>query len=151
MGVLFLTLIIIYTAILQKLVYGVAGIRPWLQSQSDLNVLATADLHQCDCGNLLFHYGTEYVYNQALKSLKSVVRSESIATVGLGACMAMAFTPISKDPHLASTYSSLAVAMAMITVLFSILFEKGDGYGAVYTSMLGNSRRVYVTVGSSGV
>lgn len=71
-----------------------------------------------------FTTGTEYAYNQAPKTMKSMVQSVWIATAGVGACMAMALTPITKDPHLVIMYSSLAGVMAMTTVLFGAFFGK---------------------------
>ncbi|KAE8307479.1 hypothetical protein BDV41DRAFT_582366 [Aspergillus transmontanensis] len=70
--------------------------------------------------------GTEYAYSQAPKTMKSVVQSVWMATAGVGACLAMAFTPITKDPHLAIMYSSLAGVMAVRTVLFGVFFGKHD-------------------------
>ncbi|KAE8131230.1 oligopeptide transporter [Aspergillus pseudotamarii] len=73
-----------------------------------------------------FTTGTEYAYNQAPKTMKSVVQSVWMATAGAGACLAMAFTPITKDPHLVIVSSSLAGVMAVTTVLFRVFFGRQD-------------------------
>ncbi|KAB8200564.1 oligopeptide transporter [Aspergillus parasiticus] len=70
--------------------------------------------------------GTEYAYSQAPKTMKSVVQSVWMATAGVGACLAMTFTPITKDPHLVIMYSSLAGVMVVRTVLFGVFFGKHD-------------------------
>ncbi|KAE8403527.1 hypothetical protein BDV37DRAFT_249769 [Aspergillus pseudonomiae] len=70
--------------------------------------------------------GTEYAYNQAPKTRKSLAQSVWMASAGLGACLAMAFTPITKDPHLVIMYSSLAGVMAVTTVPFGVFFGKHD-------------------------
>ncbi|EIT77787.1 H+/oligopeptide symporter [Aspergillus oryzae 100-8] len=58
------------------------------------------------------------------KKMKSMVQSVGMTTAGVGACLAMAFTPITKDPHLVIMYSSLAGVMAVTTVLFGAFFGK---------------------------
>ncbi|OCL07987.1 hypothetical protein AOQ84DRAFT_398180 [Glonium stellatum] len=70
--------------------------------------------------------GTEYAYNQAPRSMKSVVRALWLATAGVGACFAMAFTPVAKDPHLIVMYACLAVVMGVTTVAFWVTFREND-------------------------
>ncbi|KAB8218150.1 hypothetical protein BDV33DRAFT_192954 [Aspergillus novoparasiticus] len=82
-------------------------------------------------GIFCFTMGTEYAYNQAPKTMKSVVQSVWMATAGVGACLAMAFTPITTDPHLVIMYSSLTGVKAVMTVLFGVFLGKHDRKKAV--------------------
>ncbi|EAW17061.1 oligopeptide transporter [Aspergillus fischeri NRRL 181] len=136
-GFLFLTLAMAYTAILQKLVYstGPCYDHPLACPESDhgripnqISMFLQTPIYVLGAIAEIFCFttGTEYAYNQAPKSMKSVVQSVWMATAGVGACLAMAFTPINKDPHLVVMYSSLAGVMAVATVLFGIFFGKHD-------------------------
>lgn len=70
--------------------------------------------------------GTEHAYNQAPKSMRSIVNSFSIAMAGIGALLAMAFTPLAKDPHLVILYAILAGILFTATVLFYLCFRSMD-------------------------
>lgn len=70
--------------------------------------------------------GTEHAYNQAPKSMRSIVNSFSIAMAGIGALLAMAFTPLAKDPHLVILYAILASILFTATVLFYVCFRSMD-------------------------
>lgn len=70
--------------------------------------------------------GTEYAYNQAPKSMKSVIQSIWLATAGVGACIALAFSPISNDPHLVVMYACLASVMGLTAIFFWALFGAND-------------------------
>ncbi|KAF4212575.1 hypothetical protein CNMCM8980_000756 [Aspergillus fumigatiaffinis] len=120
-GFLFLTLAMVYTAILQKLVYstGPCYDHPLACPESDhgripnqISMFLQTPIYVLGAIAEIFCFttGTEYAYNQAPKSMKSVVQSVWMATAGVGACLAMAFTPITKDPHLVIMYSSLAAS-----------------------------------------
>ncbi|KAB8068853.1 oligopeptide transporter [Aspergillus leporis] len=136
-GFLFLTMAMVYTAVLQKLVYssGPCYDHPLACPESDhghipnkISMFLQTPIYVLGAIAEIFCFttGTEYAYNQAPKSMKSVVQSVWMATAGVGACLAMAFTPITKDPHLVIMYSSLAGAMAVTTVLFWVFFGKHD-------------------------
>ncbi|KAL5361376.1 oligopeptide transporter [Aspergillus floccosus] len=136
-GFLFLTLAMVYTAILQKLIYsaGPCYDHPLACPESDhghipnqISVFLQTPIYVLGAIAEIFCFttGTEYAYNQAPKSMKSVVQSVWMATAGVGACLAMAFTPITKDPHLVIMYPSLAGVMAVTTVLFGVLFGNHD-------------------------
>ena len=58
--------------------------------------------------------------------MRSVVSSFSIAMAGVGALLAMAFTPLAKDPHLVILYASLAGILFVATVLFYVCFRGMD-------------------------
>ena len=70
--------------------------------------------------------GTEHAYNQAPKSMRSIVNSFSIAMAGIGALLAIAFSPLAKDPHLVILYACLAAIMFAATVLFYVCFRSMD-------------------------
>ncbi|GES61016.1 oligopeptide transporter [Aspergillus terreus] len=136
-GFLFLTLAMIYTAVLQKMIYsaGPCYDHPLACAASDhghipnqISMFLQTPIYVLGAIAEIFCFttGTEYAYNRAPKSMKSVVQSVWMATAGVGACLAMAFTPITKDPHLVIMYSSLAGVMAVTTVLFGVLFGKHD-------------------------
>lgn len=137
MGFLFLTLAMVYTAILQKLVYstGPCYNHPLTCPESDhgqipnqISMFLQTPIYVLSAIAEIFCFttGTEYAYYQAPKKMKSMVQSVGMTTAGVGACLAMAFTPITKDPHLVIMYSSLAGVMAVTTVLFGAFFEKHD-------------------------
>ncbi|GFF32365.1 peptide transporter PTR2 [Aspergillus udagawae] len=141
-GFLFLTLAMVYTAILQKLVYstGPCYHHPLTCPESDhgripnqISMFLQTPTYVLGAIAEIFCFttGTEYAYNQAPKTMKSVVQSVWMATAGVGACLAMAFTPITKDPYLVILYSSLAGVMAVTTVLFGVFFGKHDRVKAV--------------------
>ncbi|THC88284.1 hypothetical protein EYZ11_012273 [Aspergillus tanneri] len=136
-GFLFLTLAMAYTAILQKLVYssGPCYDHPLACPESghghipnQISMFLQTPIYVLGAIAEIFCFttGTEYAHNQAPKTMKSVVQSVWMATAGVGACLAMAFTPITKDPHLVIMYSSLAGVMAVTTVLFRLFFGKHD-------------------------
>lgn len=137
MGFLFLNLAMVYTAILQKLVYstGPCYNHPLTCPESDhgqipnqISMFLQTPIYVLSAIAEIFCFttGTEYAYNQAPKKMKSMVQSVGMTTAGVGACLAMAFTPITKDPHLVIMYSSLAGVMAVTTVLFGAFFGKHD-------------------------
>ncbi|GIJ88176.1 hypothetical protein Asppvi_007094 [Aspergillus pseudoviridinutans] len=136
-GFLFLTLAMVYTAILQKLVYstGPCYDQPLACPESDhghipnqISMFLQTPIYVLGAIAEIFCFttGTEYAYNQAPKTMRSVVQSVWMATAGVGACLAMAFTPITKDPYLVILYSALAGVMAVTTVLFGIFLGKHD-------------------------
>ena len=70
--------------------------------------------------------GTEHAYNQAPKSMRSIIQSVSMAMAGIGACLAMAFTPLAKDPHLVVLYTCLTGILVAATVTFYVCFRSID-------------------------
>ncbi|KAE8338877.1 hypothetical protein BDV24DRAFT_153154 [Aspergillus arachidicola] len=137
MGSLFLTLAMVYTAILQKLFYSTGPCydhaltcpesdQGQIPNQISMFLQTPTYVLGAIAAIFCFTTGTEYAYSQAPKTMKSVVQSVWMATAGVGACLAMAFTPITKDPHLVIMYPSLAGVMTVITVLFGVFFGKHD-------------------------
>ncbi|KAF7716040.1 MFS-type proton-dependent oligopeptide transporter [Penicillium ucsense] len=47
-----------------------------------------------------FTTGTEYAYNKVPKSMKTLVQAIWLGMGGIGALLALAFTPLTRDPHL---------------------------------------------------
>lgn len=70
--------------------------------------------------------GTEYAYNQAPKSMKTLVQAIWLAMAGIGTILALAFTPLTKDPHLVTMYAILTGLLGGATILLWILFRRLD-------------------------
>ncbi|KAE8420930.1 POT family-domain-containing protein [Aspergillus pseudocaelatus] len=136
-GFIILTLSMVYTAVVQKLIYQ-AG--PCYEAP-----LACSDSHGSTVPNQISVFlqipiyfggalaevfclttGTEYAYNHAPKSMKTLVQAMWLAMAGLGTCLALAFTPLTKDPHLVVMYAILAGLLGGATVLLWVLFRHLD-------------------------
>ncbi|KAI1085422.1 PTR2-domain-containing protein [Whalleya microplaca] len=70
--------------------------------------------------------GTEYAYNRAPKSMKSLVQAIWLAMGGFGSCLALALSPLAEDPRLVIMYSILAGLMGISTVLSWLIFGHLD-------------------------
>lgn len=70
--------------------------------------------------------GTEHAYNQAPKSMRSIIQAVSLAMAGFGALLAMAFTPLAKDPHLVILYAVLAGILMAAAIAFYVCFHHID-------------------------
>ncbi|KAK3385608.1 oligopeptide transporter [Podospora didyma] len=70
--------------------------------------------------------GLEYSYNQAPKSMRSIVQSYWLAMDGIGALLSIAFTPLAKDPHFVVMYGSIAGLMATTTIIFALAFRRSN-------------------------
>ncbi|KAJ5885548.1 Proton-dependent oligopeptide transporter family [Penicillium taxi] len=70
--------------------------------------------------------GTEYAYNKAPKSMKTLVQAIWLGMGGIGACLALAFTPLSEDPHLVTMYAILTGILGGAGVLLWIIFRHLD-------------------------
>lgn len=70
--------------------------------------------------------GTEYAYNRAPKSMKSLVQAIWLAMAGIGGCLALAFSPIADDPKLVIMYSILAAILGVATGLLWLFFGSLD-------------------------
>jgi len=77
--------------------------------------------------------GTEYAYNRAPKSMKTLVQAIWLAMAGIGSCLALTLSPLAEDPRLVSMYSILAVLLGISTVLLWLIFGHLDKEG---TTML---------------
>ncbi|KAI0836038.1 POT family-domain-containing protein [Hypoxylon sp. FL0890] len=70
--------------------------------------------------------GTEYAYNHAPESMKTLVQAIWLAMAGIGSCLALAFTPLTQDPHLVTMYAILAGLLGGATILLWVLFRHVD-------------------------
>ncbi|KAK4865502.1 hypothetical protein LT330_009290 [Penicillium expansum] len=70
--------------------------------------------------------GTEYVYNHTPKGMKTLVQATLLAMAGVGTCLALAFTPLTNDPHLATMYATLTGLLGRATILLWVLFRGLD-------------------------
>ncbi|KAJ6134222.1 POT family-domain-containing protein [Penicillium sp. IBT 18751x] len=70
--------------------------------------------------------GTEYAYNNAPDSMKTLVQAIWLAMAGIGICLALAFTPLTKDPHLVTMYGILAGLLGAATILLWVIFRHVD-------------------------
>ena len=77
--------------------------------------------------------GTEYAYNRAPKSMKSLVQAIWLAMAGIGSCLALSLSQLAEDPRLVIMYSILAVLLGISTVLLWLIFGHLDKEG---TTML---------------
>ena len=73
-----------------------------------------------------FTTGTEYAYNKAPKSMRTLVQAIWLGMGGIGACLALAFTPLTRDPHLVTMYAILTGLLGGAGVLLWILFRRLD-------------------------
>lgn len=70
--------------------------------------------------------GTEYAYNHAPEGMKTLVQAIWLAMAGVGSCLALAFTPLTRDPHLVTMYAILSGLLGGVTVLLWVLFRHVD-------------------------
>ncbi|KAI1372117.1 POT family-domain-containing protein [Hypoxylon crocopeplum] len=70
--------------------------------------------------------GTEYAYNHASERMKTLVQAIWLAMAGIGSCLALAFTPVTRDPHLVTMYAILAGLLGGATVLLWVIFRHVD-------------------------
>lgn len=70
--------------------------------------------------------GTEYAYNQAPKSMKTLVQAIWLGMAGVGTILALAFTPLTKDPNLVTMYAILTGLLGGATILLWTLFRSLD-------------------------
>jgi POT family proton-dependent oligopeptide transporter len=70
--------------------------------------------------------GLEYSYNQAPKSMRSIVQAYWLSMAGFGSVLSIALTPLAKDPHFVVMYAVLTGLMAVTTVLFWVVFRHSN-------------------------
>lgn len=70
--------------------------------------------------------GTEYAYNRAPQSMKSLVQAIWLAMAGIGSCLALAFSPLAQDPRLVIMYSILAALLGISTMMLWLIFGHLD-------------------------
>ncbi|KAI0015921.1 POT family-domain-containing protein [Xylariomycetidae sp. FL0641] len=70
--------------------------------------------------------GTEYAYNHAPKRMKTLVQAIWLTMAGIGSLLALAFTPLTRNPHLVTLYAIMTGLLGAATVLFWVLFRNVD-------------------------
>ncbi|KAI1089923.1 POT family-domain-containing protein [Rostrohypoxylon terebratum] len=70
--------------------------------------------------------GTEYAYNNAPERMKTLVQAIWLAMAGIGSCLVLAFTPLTRDPYLVTMYAILSGLLGGATVLLWALFRNVD-------------------------
>ncbi|KAJ5440549.1 Proton-dependent oligopeptide transporter family [Penicillium cf. griseofulvum] len=136
-GFFFLTLSMVYTTLVQRLIYqagpcydtplacAAANDRTIPNQISVFLQIPTyfgGGLAEVFC----LTTGTEYAYNNAPKSMKTLVQAIWLAMAGIGTCLALAFTPLTKDPHLVTMYAILTGLLGGATILLWVIFRGLD-------------------------
>lgn len=70
--------------------------------------------------------GLEYAYDHAPQKMKVVVQAFGLLCGSIGSAVALAFTPIARDPDLVAFYALLAAGMTVVTIVFWVVFRKYD-------------------------
>lgn len=136
-GFAILTLSMAYTALVQKLIYQ-AG--PCYDTP-----LACPDAHGRAVPNQVSVFlqipsyaggalaevfclttGTEYAYSHAPGRMKTLVQAVWLAMAGVGSGLAIAFTPLARDPHLVTMYAVLSGLLGVASVLLWVVFRRVD-------------------------
>lgn len=136
-GFIVLTLSMVYTTVVQKLIYQTGPCYeeplacPGSHDSTVPNQISVSLQIPIYFGGALAEVfclttGTEYAYNHAPKSMKTLVQAIWLAMAGIGTCLALAFTPLTKDPHLVTMYAILAGLLGGATVLLWVLFRHLD-------------------------
>ncbi|KAJ5738529.1 hypothetical protein N7493_001684 [Penicillium malachiteum] len=136
-GFICLTVSIVYITIVQKLIYGAGPCYEHPLSCSASNdgdipnqVSVFLQLPIYFIGALAEVFclttGTEYAYNNAPDSMKTLVQAIWLATSGIGSCISLAFTPLTEDPYLVTMYAILTGLLGVAIFLLWILFRRLD-------------------------
>ncbi|KAJ5203536.1 hypothetical protein N7449_005615 [Penicillium cf. viridicatum] len=136
-GFTFLTLSMVYTTVIQKLIYQAGPCYDIPLSCAASNggtipnqVSVFLQVPTYFGGGLADVFclttGTEYAYNHAPKSMKTLVQATWLAMAGVRTCLALAFTPLTKDPHLVTMYAILTGLLGGATILLWVLFRSLD-------------------------
>ncbi|KAI0852293.1 POT family-domain-containing protein [Daldinia vernicosa] len=127
-GFAVLTLSMVYTTIVQKLVYQTgscydtplacpAALGRTVPNQVSVFLQTPIYFGGAVAEVLCLTTGTEYAYNHAPKRMKTLVQSIWLAMAGFGSCLALAFTPLTMDPHLVTMYAILSGLLGGATIL----------------------------------
>lgn len=136
-GFAVLTLSMVYATIVQKLVYQAgpcydtplacsAALNRTVPNQISVFLQIPIYFGGAVAEVLCLTTGTEYAYNHAPKRMKTLVQSIWLAMAGFGSCLALAFTPLTMDPHLVTMYAILSVLLGGATILLWVLFRNVD-------------------------
>lgn len=78
-------------------------------------------------GIFFYPTGQEYAYSKAPSSMKSLIQSILMVTVGLGAALAFALSPAYKDPKNTIMFATVSGVMFLTTCIFCWLLRKYNG------------------------
>ncbi|KAH8653269.1 hypothetical protein BGZ60DRAFT_508580 [Tricladium varicosporioides] len=131
------TVATIYTAILQHLIYttGPCYDHPLTcpaggnnNTPNHISVfLQIPNYFLAEVGMIFFcTTGTEFLYNRAPDSMKSLLQGVWFALAGIGGCLALAFNGLASDPRLVTMYSIQAGLLGASTVLMWLMFRHLD-------------------------
>ncbi|PWY67553.1 hypothetical protein BO70DRAFT_323715 [Aspergillus heteromorphus CBS 117.55] len=136
-GFLVLTGSMVYTTVVQKLIYSVGPCYDYplacpaahdrtvpnqISAFLQIPTYFTGAVAEVFCMTT----GTEYAYSRAPDSMKTLVQAIWLAMAGIGSCLALAFTPLTVDPKLVTMYAIMTGLMGGATVLLWVLFRHRD-------------------------
>lgn len=132
-GFAILALAMVYTAVLQKMIYnsGPCYDHPLSCAEgdnrskpNDISVFLQAPIYIAGAITEVFCLttGTEYAYNQAPASMKSLVQAIWLAMAGIGGLFALGLSPLANDPYLVTMYSICAGLLGVATVAMWAIF-----------------------------
>ncbi|KAH3938548.1 hypothetical protein HBH98_247200 [Parastagonospora nodorum] len=129
-GFAFVTLSMLYTTIVQPLIYTSPPCYDQRGScgPSNINVWVQTPLYFLIAAGEIFAYVTalEYAHDSSPESMKVFVQAVGLLVGGVGSACAMALTPVARDPHLVVIYASLTGGMAVTIIVFWLVFRCGD-------------------------
>ncbi len=136
-GFIVLTISMVYTTVVQKLIYQAGPCYDMPLACPDaldrtvpnqISVFLQIPIYVGGAMAEVFCLttGTEYAYNHAPKRMKTLVQAIWLAMAGIGSCLALAFTPLTRDPYLVTMYAILTGLLGGSTVLLWVLFRNVD-------------------------
>ncbi|KAL1796779.1 hypothetical protein ACET3X_005319 [Alternaria dauci] len=135
-GFCFVTLAMLYATLVQHYIYTSP---PCFDHPSDCgnslsakqfrpNVWIQAPLYFLIATGEVFAMTTamEYAEKHAPKEMKVFVQAINMLITGIGSAIALVIAEAARDPYLTSFYGSLTGAMALITIVFYVMFRNKD-------------------------
>ncbi|KAF2030730.1 PTR2-domain-containing protein [Setomelanomma holmii] len=131
----FVALSMLYSTVVQYAIYNTP---PCYDNPSDCpsasadnnrpNVWIQAPVYFLISTGEIFAYvtGLEYAYDHSPQDMKVIVQAISLIIAGLGSAVALALSPVARDPNLVVFYASLAAGMAVTTIIFWMIFRHYD-------------------------
>ncbi|ORX90763.1 POT family-domain-containing protein [Clohesyomyces aquaticus] len=139
-GFLFVALAMLYATIVQQVIYTAPPCYSHpnacpkvkhtyrLSVPNHVNVWIQGPVYVFVATGEIFAYVTalEYANDNSPTDMKAIVQAISLLIAGFGSLLAMAITPIARDPYLVIMYACLASAMTLATILFWWKFREYD-------------------------
>jgi POT family proton-dependent oligopeptide transporter len=131
----FMTLAMLYAALVQHTIYSSSlcygnpiDCASPVSEDNRPDVWIQAPVYILISTGEIFSYvtGLEYAYDHSPKDMKVIVQAINLLTGGIGSTVALALTPVAKDPNLVIFYASITGGMFASTVAFAVLFRKYD-------------------------